>query len=252
MRTVIIDSHCHGGAGFGLQDPWSGRPLFENYMQRATAAGINRTVVFANFHDDYAAANRTVAALVARNPQRFLGYTYVHAARDRGRIFSMVRTAVEAYGFVGIKVHRHDARISHEVCEAARAFALPVLYDVETELAVLDGLARDYPDVAFIVPHLSSFGENWRAQMAFLDRLEAYPNLHTDSSGVRYFDLLARVVARCGPHKLLFGTDGPWLHPGVELAKIRALQLNPFDERLVLGENFLRLTGMGAPQAEVA
>ena len=240
---MIIDSHCHAGAGFGLSDPWYGCPLLDSYLRRAAAAGITHSVLFANFHDDYAEANRIVAGLVGRNPRRFFGLAYVHAERDRGRIFQMVQTAVEEYGFVGMKVHRHDARITHEICEAARAFALPVLYDVETELRVLDGLARNFPDVAFIVPHLSSFAENWRAQTAFLDRLEAIPNLHTDTSGVRFFNLLERVVERCGPRKLLFGSDGPWLHPGVELAKVRALGLPPPDERLVLGGNFLRLTG---------
>lgn len=247
---MIIDSHCHAGAGFGLTDPWRGRPLLEGYLRRAAAAGITHSVLFANFHDDYAQANRIVAGIVGSNPWRFFGLAYVHAERDRGQIFRMVRTAVEDYGFVGIKVHRHDARITREVCEAARAFALPVLYDVETELPVLDGLARAFPDVAFIVPHLSSFAENWRAQTAFLDRLEALPNLHTDTSGVRFFDLLERVVERCGPRKLLFGSDGPWLHPGVELAKVRALGLPPAEERLVLGGNFLRLTGGGVGMAE--
>lgn len=242
---MIIDSHCHAGAGFGLDDPWTGRPLLEQYLRRAAAAGITHSVLFANFHHDYALANRVVARLVARNPERFFGLAYVHARRDRGRILPMIRTAVDDYGFVGIKVHRHDARISREVCEVARAFALPVLYDVETELHVLDRLARDFPDVAFIVPHLSSFAENWRSQTAFVDRLAAYRNLYTDSSGVRFFGLLERVIDRCGPHKLLFGSDGPWLHPGIELAKVQALGLPPDAQALVLGGNFLRLTGAG-------
>lgn len=249
---MIIDSHCHGGAGFGLTDPWSGRPLLENYLRRASAAGITHSVLFANFHDDYARANRIVAGLVNRHPQRFFGFAYVHARRDQGRIFDMVRTAVEHYGFVGIKTHRHDARISREVCEVARTFALPVLCDVENELGVVDWLARDYPDVSFIIPHLSSFSENWRAQTAFLERLEFCPNIHTDSSGVRFFDVLARAVERCGPAKILFGSDGPWLHPGLELAKIRALRLPPAQERLILGENFLKLTGLNAAPAAVA
>ena len=42
---------------------------------------------------------------------------------------------------------------------------------------------------------------------------------------------------------MLFGSDGPWLHPGVELAKVRALGLSRNDEGLVLAGNFLRLTG---------
>lgn len=247
---MVIDAHCHAGTGFGLSDPWHGRPLLDSYLRRAAAAGITHSVLFANFHDDYAEANRIVAGLVRSNPRRFFGMAYVHAARDRGRIFQMVQTAVEEYGFVGMKVHRHDARITREICEAARAFALPVLYDVETELHVLDGLARNFPDVAFIVPHLSSFAENWRAQTAFLGRLEAFPNLYTDTSGVRFFNLLERVVERCGPRKLLFGSDGPWLHPGVELAKVRALGLPPPDERLVVGGNFLRLTGAVIETAE--
>jgi hypothetical protein len=240
---MIIDSHCHAGAGFGLRAPWSGRPLFPRYLRRASAAGITHSALFANFHEDYAEANRAVAMLVAADRQRFFGLAYVHAKRDRGRIFEMLRTAVERYGFVAIKVHRRDARISREVCEAARAFSLPVLYDVEKELKVLDWLARDFPDLPVIVPHLSSFAEDWRSQSAFLDRLEAYDNLYADSSGVRFFDLLARLVGRCGAHRLLFGSDGPWLHPGVELAKIKALGLPPGDEALVLGGNFLRLIG---------
>ena len=248
---MIIDSHCHAGAGFGLSNPWTRRPLLEAYLRRAQEAGITHSVLFANFHDDYAVANRIVAGIVNSNPMRFYGFAYVHAKRDRGRIHAMVRTAVEEYGFVGIKVHRHDTRISREVCEAARAFALPVLYDVENELPMVDRLAKEYPDVPFIIPHLASFTENWRVQTAFLDQLERYANIYGDTSGVRFFDLLDRAVERCGPHKVLFGSDGPWLHPAVELAKIHALHLEPTQEKLILGENFLNLIGASEVQAAV-
>ena len=43
----------------------------------------------------------------------------------------------------------------------------------------------------------------------------------------------------------LFGSDGPWLHPGVELAKIRALELPERDQALILGQNLLRLIQPG-------
>src|SRR3954453_11993477 len=83
---------------------------------------------------------------------------------------------------------------------------------------------------------------DWSPQVAMLDPLERHPNIYTDSSGVRRFDLLLDAVRRAGPHKVLFGSDGPWLHPGVELQKIRLLGLAPASARLVLGENLLRLT----------
>jgi predicted TIM-barrel fold metal-dependent hydrolase len=246
---VIIDCHCHAGPGDGFTGPWdSGAPL-SDYSRRAAQAGIARTVIFAAFHSDYARANEGVARIVARDPQRWLGFVFVHAARDRGRIAAMVRIGVERHGFIGIKLHRHDANISREVCDAARAHALPVLYDVVGEVAQAELLAQEYPDVNFIVPHLGSFADDWRSQRALIDPLVRHPNIHTDSAGVRRFDLLAEAVQRAGAHKLLFGSDGPWLHPGVELAKIRALDLAPPDEALVLGGNLLRLTARARQRA---
>jgi len=41
----------------------------------------------------------------------------------------------------------------------------------------------------------------------------------------------------------LFGSDGPWLHPGVELAKVRALEVSASARALILGGNLLRLIG---------
>jgi hypothetical protein len=66
---------------------------------------------------------------------------------------------------------------------------------------------------------------------------------------VRRFDLLDQAVRRAGARKVIFGSDGPWLHPGVELAKIKALGLAPADEQLVLGGNLARLIRAARPPA---
>lgn len=238
---MIIDCHCHAGKGDGLTGPWDTAAPLEKYLRRAAAVGITRTVLFAAFHSDYAIANREVARIVHSRPNRFYGFAFIHPQHDRGRVFNLVKTAVRNYGFCGIKVHRHDARITREICEVARAFSLPVLYDVMGEVAVAGLLAQEYVDVNFIIPHLGSFADDWSAQLAFIDQLVRHPNIFTDTSGIRRFDLLEQAVQRAGAHKVLFGTDAPWLHPGVELQKVRALRLSPRDEQKVLGENFLRL-----------
>ena len=240
-KSPVVDCHCHAGTGDGLTGPWDTAAPLERYLPRAAKAGITRTVLFAAFHSDYAVANREVARIVASRPERFFGLAFVHAARDRGRVRELVRIAVERYGFVGIKVHRHEARITREVCDVARAFRLPVLYDIAGETAAAELLAEAYPDVEFILPHLGSFADDWAAQLALIDPVARHANIYTDTSGVRRFDLLEQVVRRAGAHKVLFGSDGPWLHPGLELAKVRALGLPPDDESLVLGGNFLRL-----------
>ncbi|MEI6431433.1 MAG: amidohydrolase family protein, partial [bacterium] len=59
---------------------------------------------------------------------------------------------------------------------------------------------------------------------------------------------IEKALRLAGPRKLLFGSDGPWLHPGAELCKLRPL----FDEmrlpesaiRAILGGNVSRLLGL--------
>lgn len=238
---MIIDCHCHAATGDGLTGPWDTNASLDKYVRRAAQAGIHRTVLLAAFHSDYRQANCEVGRIVVNRPDRFYGFAFVHAERDRGRVQSLVHEAVQQFGFVGIKAHRHDARITREVCEVARSFQLPVLYDVVGDVSVVELLATEYQDVDFIIPHLGSFADDWRAQLALIDHLVRHPNIYTDTSGVRRFDLLDQAVRRAGARKILFGSDGPWLHPAVELAKIRALQLTAVEERLVLGGNFLRL-----------
>jgi hypothetical protein len=238
---MIIDCHCHAGKGDGLTGPWDTSAPLRRYLLRAARAGIDRSVLLPVFHSDYSVANRDVAEIVARHPDRLYGFAFVHPERDRGRVRSMVETAVARYGFCGIKVHRHDGRITREICEAARAWSLPVLYDVMGEVEVVELIATEYPDVSFIIPHLASFADDWKAQLAFIDPLSRHPNVYTDTSGVRRFDLLEQAVRRAGARKILFGTDGPWLHPAVELAKVDALGLAPAERALVLGGNLMRL-----------
>jgi len=238
---MIIDCHCHAGKGDGLTGPWDTAAPLGKYLHWAASAGIGRTAIFAAFHSDYSIANREVARIVASRPDRFYGLAFVHAARDRGRIGSMVRIAIEQYGFVGIKAHRYDARLSREVCDVARAFSVPILYDPVGEVSIVELIAVEYPDVAFIIPHLGSFSDDWRAQHSMIDYLVRHPNVYADTSGVRRFELLEQAVHRAGASKILFGSDGPWLHPGVELEKVRLLGLSAADAQLVLSGNFLRL-----------
>jgi hypothetical protein len=239
---MIIDCHCHAGEGDGFSGPWDTDASLDRYLARARRAGITHTVLLAAFHSDYRRANQQVARIVAGGQGQFWGFVFVHPQRDAGRIEAQVRSAVDRWGFCGIKVHRHDGRLTREICRVARALALPILYDPMGEIGTVELAASAYPDVAFIVPHLGSFADDWSAQRAFIDVLARHANVYTDTSGVRRFDLLVEAVKRAGPVKILFGSDGPWLHPGVELAKVRALGLAPRDESLVLSGNWLRLT----------
>ncbi|MEA3213163.1 MAG: uncharacterized protein QOE70_6220 [Chthoniobacter sp.] len=238
---MIIDCHCHAGRGDVMTAPWNTDAPLGDYLRRARRAGIGHTVVFTAFHSDYGEGNREVARVVARSGGRLTGFAMVHAGRDAGRIGNMVGEAVTKWGFRGIKVHGHDHMPTREVCEVARKFRVPLLVDVAGQAQVVDLLAPQFPDVIFIIPHLGSFADSFRAHQEVIYQLARYPNVYADTSGVRRFDYLVEAIRRAGARKLLFGSDGPWLHPGLELHKIRLLGLSPTDEALVLGGNARRL-----------
>lgn len=238
---TIIDCHCHAGHGDGLTAPWNAVAPLGRHLRRARAAGIARTVVFAPFHTDYAVANGEVARLVARLPSRLVGFAFVHARRDAVRLFAMLSRAIGHHGFRGIKAHGADAMPTRELCETARHFGVPLLIDVVGKAHVIDMFAPQFPEVNFIIPHLGSFADDWRAHQVVIDQLVRYPNVYADTSGVRRFDYLVEAIARAGARKILFGSDGPWLHPGLELQKIRLLGLPPNQEAMVLGGNIMRL-----------
>jgi predicted TIM-barrel fold metal-dependent hydrolase len=238
---MVIDCHCHTGKGDRMTAPWNTDAPIEPYLRRARAAGIDKTIMFAAFHSDYAQANAQVAGIIAQHPGRLLGFAFVHAKRDAGRIFRMVERAVKSWRFRGIKVHGHEAMPTREVCETARTFRLPMLVDVAGRTEVVEMLAPQYPDVTFIIPHLGSFMDDWKAHQRLIDQMVRYPNVYADTSAVRQFDYIVQAVKRAGARKVLFGSDGPWTHPAVELHKIKLLGLPPDKEALILGGNVLRL-----------
>jgi predicted TIM-barrel fold metal-dependent hydrolase len=242
---MIVDCHCHAGKGDIMTAPWNTAAPLGKYLRRAKAAGIARTVVFPAFHSNYRVANRELAKVVRAHRGRLIGFACVRPRQDRGRVRRMLEVAVRRYGFRGLKVHGHMGFATREVCETVRDLRVPMLFDVAGRAEVVDMLAPEFPTVDFIIPHLGSFADDWRAQQRVVEQLVRYPNVYADTSGVRRFDYIVEAVRRAGPGKLLFGSDGPWLHPGVEMAKIRALGLPRAEERLVLGGNIVRLLRKG-------
>lgn len=238
---MVIDIHCHAGTAERLQAPWTTRADLSAYLERAEEAGIDKTVVFAITSDDYERANAEVAEIVARHADKLIGFARIHPERDKGKIERLLRRAVEDYGFRGIKVHGGEALPTREVCEVAKSLNLPILVDIMGRVEVLPLLAAEFPEVNFVVAHLGSFADDWRVFQVMPFMLAKFPNLYADTSGVRFIDHLLEAIRVAGAKKILFGSDGPLLHPGLELHKIRLLKLPQEDEVLILGENARRL-----------
>jgi predicted TIM-barrel fold metal-dependent hydrolase len=187
VMGMVIDFHCHVGTAEKLQAPWTTRADLSAYLERAEEAGIDKTVVFAITCDDYERANAEVAEIVAKHPDRLIGFARLHPERDKGKVELLVRKAVEDYGFRGIKVHGAEALPTREVCEVAGQFGLPILVDIMGRVEVLPLLATEFPKVNFVVAHLGSFADDWRVFQVMPYLLAQHQNLYADTSGVRFF-----------------------------------------------------------------
>ena len=193
---MIIDSHCHAGRGQRLDSPWSTNAPLHHYMGRARLppGSSARSCCRPNTMTMPRQMRRWRASL--RAPQRLIGFAVVHAQRDAGRIRQMVERVVKEWKFRGIKVHCYEAPATREVAETRLAFHLPVLYDIVGETWRIEPIAAEYPDVAFILPHLGSFADDWRAHTQVIDQITRIPNVFADTSGVKRFDFVVEAVRR--------------------------------------------------------
>ena len=119
--AMIIDCHCHAGKGDGLTGPWDTNAPLAKYLRAGRRAGIDRTGAVSPPFIPITWSPIAKSRGLSERPDRFYGFAFVHPQRDCGRVAAMVEETVTRHGFVGIKAHRHDAPITREVCEAARA-----------------------------------------------------------------------------------------------------------------------------------
>lgn len=238
---MIIDSHCHAGHGDILTHPWDTDAPLEPHLRRAREAGIARTVVFPISNVDMVKANEEVAEIVAANPKELIGYYRTHPVQMAGRVRPLLEKAAMEWGYRGIKHHCADGAVTREVMEAAEELKLPILLDIKDATGPVEMLAQQYPRVNLIVAHLGSFAGDWRVHLATISLMRRYPSVYADTSSVRFFDYLVQAVQEAGAGKLIFGSDGPLLHPGLELARAKMLKLPPAEEAMVLGGTIEKL-----------
>ena len=242
---MVIDCHCHAGSAGLLTAPWTTDAPLDVHLERAAAAGIDRTVIFPIECEDYPVANRMTASITAEFPGQLIGFARIHPARDAGTIADQVKQCREEYGLRGIKVHGAECMPTRELMEAAAKYRMPVLVDTKGQSLPVDMAAGAYPEVNIIIAHLGSFDGVIEAHQAAIDLMIRHANVYADSSSVRFFDYLQQAVQRAGAGKLLFGSDGPLLHPGVEKNKLDLLDLKDDERDAVMGQNLSRLLPPG-------
>ncbi len=189
--------------------------------------------------------NDTVAAIVHRYPQQFVGFASVDPHKGDGAVREIER-AVKELGLAGAKFHPgvqafypNDPQF-RALFEKIAELGIPALFHTGTNglgagmpggagikldytrPIYLDSLAADFPDLTIIGAHPS-----WPWEQEMIAILQHKPNVYNDLSGwsPRYIPpaLLKEAAGRLN-HTFLFGSDYPFIPPDRWLADFDALQ----------------------------
>jgi len=147
--------------------------------------------------------------------------------------------------FIGAKMHAGysmeplDSAPTMQVLKALLRYDKPLLVQVrsESELAGLDALAKAFPSAAIILGNMA--GAHWQFAARFAHERT---NITLECGGpVADRDKIAFAVEQAGPHRVVFGTDQPLVHPAFAIGAVRDSALESSQKDAVLQRNARRL-----------
>jgi predicted TIM-barrel fold metal-dependent hydrolase len=237
----IWDCHTHVKGG----DTFRREFTAEEILRTMDEAGIEKSVTFA-----MCKPARECTALVEREwrkaPDRLI--PFAHMAPSEGPLgWAEVERAVNELGFRGVKIHFGEVTdLSLEAVqptfEHLAALNVPVLVDAALRDDIIRPVAEAYPRLDLIVAHLGGTHNETKTD-DFIYLAQQLPNVHLDTSFTRCSWKVPEAIELAGAHKILFGSDGPLIHPAIELMKVRVCHLAPEQSELVLWRNLARLLG---------
>ena len=245
---MIIDFHMHLGRGEPDADELQRDLPPERLLRVMDEAGVDKAVCFPVTYTNYRWATAEIAEAVRAYPDRLIGFTRVGDTMDAPDI---LRWAVMELGMKGLKLHHGCDRIDptgpnlHRIMVQAEELDIPVIFDCFGERArVVIPLADRYR-CPIVLGHM---GGLWN--VSWIDRcIEAarrHPHVYLETSSVLLFGKIEQAVEAIGSERILFGTDGPPIHPRPEIEKIRCLHISEEEKANILGRNAARLLGLEA------
>ncbi|MBN2452481.1 MAG: amidohydrolase family protein [Lentisphaeria bacterium] len=239
----VIDMHGHVGRyAYPIADLAS-----EGLLRVLRRAGIE-TILCSHMQCMSADAdwgNAQVLECLRQGEGRLRGYAAVFPS-DPQTVHASVSGWIRA-GFIGIKLHdanqfRYDDPAYEPAYRLANEHRLPVLmhcWGRPAQFAAAVRTARAYPDLTVILAHGGSANPEGYAQAA-----QAAPNILIDTCLSRSpLGMIEFLVARAGPERIVFGSDGYFYSITQQLGKIMGAELPDSVKRLILRDNALRVLG---------
>jgi len=222
---MIIDCHVHvkGGDLYRREFP------AEYIVRTMDEAGIDISIVHSICLPPRE-SNELTLREVKKFPDRLIGFA--HALPKPETVDESVKDLermVKDYNFRGVKIHFGEVGgncpmdLVSPIIDEAESLGVPCLIDSAGNLDLLKRIVKAHPKATLIFAHLG----NMRNEALFDEVIKLArenSNVYLDTSYVRFNWKIADAVEVAGPRKVIFGSDGPLIHPLCELAKIKVLK----------------------------
>lgn len=234
---MLLDSHMHVG-----DFPYFNVSIDRDGLVASMREhGIDTGMVF---HPD----NELVRGIVAETSGLY-GLVWVNPREPDAAVRTAALLDEPGSRFRGVKLHplldgyHPDDPMVHPIIELLIERGLPALihcgHPIFTLPWSIEELVRRYPEARIILGHMGH--GNIVYINAAIDVAARNPNVYLETSGMPMHSKIREAVERAGPDRVLYGSDTPFHHPTVELAKVRVSGLSSDQEIGVLGENGRRL-----------
>ncbi len=269
MREKAMDYSVHWRKMWGFDPPEGDIPddktQADRWAQEIDKYGL-RAVGFVT-----GGGNDNLGEVIKHYPDKFIGFAHHYPFAENAA--DELKRAVTTYGFKGYKLlapmidHPIEDEAAYPVWEMCAELDIPVLihfgiqgggggiaWHENINPLKLHNVARDFPDVNFVVPH---FGCAWIRET--LQLCWACPNVSIDTSGsnqwVRWVDgdwstkkLFRKYMETIGTERIIFGTDSSYFPRGFAEPYLRdqlrdCYDLNMTEEQVqqIFGANAARL-----------
>ena len=244
---MVIDCHTHVGRGSLITEVFVMDCTVEKLLYLMDKGGIDMSVVFPVYYDDYRGPNREIAEIVRAN-NRFIGFCRIIATDPD--IARQLDYNIKELGLKGVKMHSMDGFPTREAMDKINELKVPVLFHTGMGHAPIkfEGLIKSYPDVTVILAHLGfelDFEHMFSSALQAFYLAKKYRNVYLDTAAatwVQYF--LEQAIEEVGADKLIFGTDAPWFYPAIARACINDLDIGDAEKNKIMGDNIARILNL--------
>jgi len=188
--------------------------------------------------------NCLVEEMIKKFPNKFFGFCCINPLNGDNEI-EKFKNLIES-GFSGLKlaptVHKFSLRgkMIYKLAKICEKYQVPfythVTYSPAASTSKVGMLAKEFPDVNFIIGHMG-FGP---ADIEAIEIAGSMENVYLETSGSSFI-ILKEAVKEIGVDKLIYGSEFPMYHPAVELKKIKLLDITTKDKEKIFSKNILNI-----------